>query len=301
MAAGGRSLAFYINIVMNGLLTGLVYGLAALGLSLIFTVTRVVNFAHGGLMAIGLAGATALAARHNLDPLLAMPLVAVALFFGGFLAYRLMIGRVAAAPDHLRTLVTLGLALILVAGLTAQSGATLTEAGLAEAGAPLPRATDGLTFGPFVFDRIPLRAALMAGIMTALLALFFNVSQTGKAIRACADSPFGARVIGLNLRRLQAATFGLGAAITGIAGCLLAQNFGSRAPLSPDFLTLGLSVALIGGLGSVEGALVGGMVVGVAEALTGALLEPSLQQLGGYAVILLVLIFRPHGLLGHGE
>lgn len=281
--------------MMNGCLTGLIYGLAALGLSLIFTVTRVINFAHGGLMAIGLTGASMVAARHNFDHLLAMPAVAAVLFFGGFLAYRLIIGRIAATPEHLRTLVMLGLALILVAGLMAQSG---TPAG---ADAQVSRPIDGLAFGPLLLDRITLRAALMAGIITALLALFFNIIQTGKAIRACADSPFGARVIGLSVERLQAATFGLGAAITGIAGCLLTQNESGRAPLNADFLTLGVIVALTGGLGSVEGALVGGMAIGIAEALSGALLTPPLKELGDYAVIVLVLIARPHGLLGHGS
>jgi len=292
------SLAFYLNIVMSGLLTGLVYGLAALGLSLIFTVTRIVNFAHGGLMAFGLWGAAALAARHGADPLLAMPVVAAGLFLGGFLLHRLLLGRVAAAPEHLRTLTTLGLALILSAGLAALPATAPPGAAVAAAASPTG---DGLTFGPFLFDRIELRAALMAGIVTALLVLFFNLGRTGKAIRACADNPFGARLVGLNLERLQAATFGLGAAIAGIAGCLLAQSDSVRPHSASDFLALGLIVALVGGLGSVEGALLGGVAVGVAESLGGALLAPPLKDLAGYAVVLLVLVLRPQGLLGHSE
>ncbi len=293
------SLAFYLNIVMSGLLTGLVYGLAALGLSLIFTVTRVVNFAHGGLMALGLWGAATLAARHGMDPLLAMPVVAAGLFLGGFLLHRLLIGRVATAPEHLRTLATLGLALILAAGLAALPETAATVA-------PASRPLNALAFGPFLLDRIELRAALMAGIVTALLVLFFNLGRTGKAIRACADNPFGARVTGLNLERLQAATYGLGAAIAGIAGCLLAQSEGIqsegiRSNPASGFLALGLIVALVGGLGSVEGALLGGMAVGVAEALAGALLAPSVKELSGYAVVALVLLLRPQGLLGPGE
>ncbi len=292
------SLAFYLNIVMSGLLTGLVYGLAALGLSLIFTVTRIVNFAHGALMALGLWGTTALAARHGMDALLAMPAVAAGLFLGGFLLHRLLIGRVAAAPGHLRTLAMLGLALILTAGLAALPGAA--PAGVTVTGVALPEA-DGLAFGPFLFDRIELRAALMAGIVTTLLVLFFNLSRTGKAIRACADSPFGARAIGLNVERLQAATFGLGAAIAGMAGCLLAHHETIRPTSAPDFLALGLIVALVGGLGSVEGALLGGMAVGIAEALAGTLLAPPARELSGCAVLLLVLLLRPQGLLGQSE
>ena len=294
------SLAVYLNIVMSGLLTGLVYGLAALGLSLIFTVTRIVNFAHGGLMALGLAGAALLAARHGVDPLLAMPAVAAGLFLGGFLVYRLLIGRVAKAPERLQTLVMLGLALILTAALTALPTITVTGAAAPETGGDAARAAE-VAFGPLLFQRAALRAALMAGIVTTLLALFFNLSPTGKAIRACADNPFGARVIGLNLERLQATTFGLGAAITGVAGVLLTQSVATRPPPAPDFLMLGLMVALIGGLGSVEGALLGGMALGVAEALAGMALAPPLNELAGCAVVLLVLLARPHGLLGPGE
>ena len=288
------SLAFYLNIVMSGLLTGLVYGLGALGLSLTFTVTRVVNFAHGGLMALGLWGAAALAARHGLDPLLTIPAVAAGLFSGGFLLHRLLIGRIAAAPEHLRTLATLGIALILSAGLAVLPGTA--PAGIAIAGT-----ASNVAIGPFLFGRVELHAALMAGIVTALLVLFFNLTRTGKAIRACADNPFGARVIGLNLKRLQAATFGLGAAIAGVAGCLLVQSEGVRPDEASGFLVLGLIVALAGGLGSVEGALLGGAAVGVAEALAGALLAPPLKDLSGYAVILLVLLLRPYGLLRRSE
>ena len=146
------SLAFYLNIVTSGLLTGLVYGLAALGLSLIFTVTRTVNFAHGGLMALGLSGAAALAARHGMDPLLAMPVVAVGLFLGGFLCHRLLIGRIGEAPEHRRTLAMIGLALILAALLMILADAVPSS----DAAGPPPHSGDGLAFGPLLFDRIEL-------------------------------------------------------------------------------------------------------------------------------------------------
>ena len=229
-----------------------------------------------------------------MDPLLTIPAVAAGLFSGGFLLHRLLIGRIAAAPEHLRTLATLGIALILSAGLAVLPGTA--PAGIAIAGT-----ASNVAIGPFLFGRVELHAALMAGIVTALLVLFFNLTRTGKAIRACADNPFGARVIGLNLKRLQAATFGLGAAIAGVAGCLLVQSEGVRPDEASGFLVLGLIVALAGGLGSVEGALLGGAAVGVAEALAGALLAPPLKDLSGYAVILLVLLLRPYGLLRRSE
>ncbi len=288
---GRHVLAFYLNIVVNGLLTGLIYGLAALGLSLIFAVTRIVNYAHGSLMAFGLCGAAALTAKHGLDPLLAIPAVAASLFLGGFLTYRLLIGRAPPIPKHARTLAMLGLALILAGALSLLPGTA----------GPVGNPADALTFGALLFDRVTIRATLMAGLLTVMLALFFNFSQTGKAIRACADNPFGALVTGLNLERLRAVTFGLGAAIAGVAGCLLTRTLEVRPDLASNLLTLGLVVALVGELGSVEGALLGGIAVGIADALAGALLSPPLREVGGCALVLLVLLCRPQGLLGQSE
>jgi branched-chain amino acid transport system permease protein len=285
------SLTVHLNIVASGLLTGLVYGLAALGVSLIFAVTRAVSLAHGALMALGLAGAAALAARHGIDPFLATPVVATCLFLAGFLLHRLLIGPAVDASERGRLLMPLGLAPVLIA-----------LAALLPRSVPAgPRAIDTLAFGPLLFDRIELRAGLMALIIVLLLALFFNFSHAGKAIRACADNPLGARGIGLNLGRLQAVAFGLGAGLAGIAGCLLAESEGIRPAAAPELLLPVLAAALIGGLGSVEGALVGGVAVGVVRALAGALLAPEAAAPAACLLALLVLALRPDGLFGRPE
>ena len=285
------SVAFYLNSVMGGLLTGLVYGLAALGLALIFNVVRVVNLAHGGMMVAGIYGATALAAARGTDPLLALPAVAAALFLAGFALQRLLIARTGTAAEPVRLLLMLGV------GLMAMGGPALLSGRAGHSPPHLPSAADALGFGPFLVDRLELRAALVAMMVTALLVFFFNISRTGKAIRACADSPAGARVVGLDLPRLHALAFGLGAAVTGAAGCLLAQLVELRPGLAADCLLSGLIIVLIGGLGSVGGALLGGILVGVADALAAALLGPELRTLFGYGLLLLVLLLRPRGLL----
>ena len=145
------------------------------------------------------------------------------------------------------------------------------------------------------------RAALVALMVTVLLFLFFNLTGTGKAIRACADSPFGARVIGLDLDHLCAVTFGLGAAVTGVAGCLLAQTVEVRPTLAIDYTVIGFLVVLVGGPGSVGGALLAGMLVGMVEAVSGALFGPESRELAGCGLLVLILLLWPRGLSGEAE
>jgi len=282
------SLAFYLNIVTGGLLTGLVYGLAALGLALIFNVVGVINLAHGGVLVAGMLAASWVAAARGADPLLALPAVAAGLFVAGFLLQRLVIGRLDGSPESRRLPLMLGI------GLMAMNGLVLLAGPNGRAAHP-PNAADALSAGPLLFDRLELRAALIALMVTAVLVFFFNVSRTGKALRACADSPFGARVAGLDVARLRAVAFGLGAAVTGTAGCLLAQIGPVRPALAPGHALTAFVIVLIGGLGSVEGALFGGLAVGVAEALGDTLLGPDLKSLPGCLLALLILLWRPGG------
>ena len=269
------SLAFYLNILIGGLLTGLVYGLAALGLAVIFGALRVINFAHGGMMVAGMYGAALVATIHGADPLLAMPVVAAGLFVFGVVLQRLLLSRVLAVPEPMPSLLMVGVALMLAGGLAMAFGTTPHNS------ARLPYVGDTLTVGPLVLDRLQVRAAWVTVLVTMLLFLFFNVSRTGKGIRACIDNPLGARVIGLNVEWLQAVTFGLGAAVVGVAGCLMAQIVDVRPELVPESALTGFVIVLIGGLGNVGGALLGGILVGMADALAGAILSPGLQSLAG--------------------
>jgi len=263
----------------------------ALGLSLILNLSNVINFAHGGMMVVGMYGAALMVTLRGVDPLLAMPVVAVGLFVFGFLVQRLLLSRVEALPEPMPSLLMVGVALMLAGGLALLFGP-------APHSARPPGAGDTLALGPFVLDRLQVRAAWVAVLVTTTLFLFFNISGTGKAIRACADNPFGARVIGLNLAWIQAVTFGLGAAVVGVAGCLMAQIVDVRSEQVPELALTGFIVVLIGGPGSAGGALLGGLLVGMAEALTGAILSPALQSLAGYGLLVLVLLLRPLGLLG---
>ncbi|MEI6987122.1 MAG: branched-chain amino acid ABC transporter permease [Rhodospirillaceae bacterium] len=293
------SLAFYVNVLIGGLLTGLVYGLASLGLAMIIRVTRVVNFAHGAMMVAGLLAATLPIASRSMDPLMALPPVALGLFIFGFVIQWSLISRLPELPQSCRLLFMVGIAMMAASGLSA-----LFRFG--GSGTLLPVALDNLAAanlaaGSFQVDQVRVHAALVAVMVTGGLIFFFNVSRTGKAISACSDSPLGALVIGLDLEWLQAVGFGLGSALTGIAGCLLANTVVVRPTLVQDFTVIGFIIILIGGIDSVGGALAGGMLVGMTEAMAGTLLGPEMKELSAYLLLVLVLLLRPHGLGGRAE
>lgn len=285
------SLDYHLNIVASGLLTGLIYGLAALGLSVIFGVVRVVNFAHGEMMVAGMYGAVLLFGLTGLDPVLAAPLVAAVLFAFGWLLQRRLVNRFVERPEHMQFILLLGVATILL-------NALLLVFGPDSRSVQVPYGFDTVELGPLLLDEVRLRAGAAAIIVAAALFAFFRFSRTGKAIRACADNPLGARVVGLDIDRLYALTFGIGSAVVGIAGALMVLLVDARPQLAPEYTLLSFIIVIVGGLGSLPGALLGGVLIGVSEALAGFLLTPSLKTLFSYLVLILVLLVRPQGLLG---
>lgn len=281
----------YLNIAASGLLTGLVYGLAALGLSVIFGVIRVVNFAHGEMMVIGMYGSVVLATQAGLDPLLAVPLVAALLFALGYGLQRGLINGFIARPEHMQFILLVGVGLIIANGLLMVFGpdarSTNVEYGF-----------ETFEIGVLLLDKARVYAATAAVATAAGLFAFFRFTRPGKAIRACADNQLGARVVGLHVDGLYALTFGIGAACVGVAGCLMALIVDVRSQLAPEYTLLSFIIVIIGGLGSLAGALLGGVLIGISEALAGFFLLPSMKSMFSYALLILVLVLRPQGLLG---
>jgi branched-chain amino acid transport system permease protein len=282
------------NIIATGLLTGLVYGLAALGLSVIFGVVRVVNFAHGEIMVFGMYGAVLLAQHTGLDPLMAAPVIAVASFVGGWVLQRGLINPFIGRPDHMQFILLAGVAMMLVNLMLMLFGPEAKSANVAYA-------FDSFELGPLVLDKVRVYAALAALLVASGLFLFFGRTRLGKMIRACADNPLGARVVGLDIAGLYALTFGIGSATAGIAGCLLTLVIDVRPLLAPELTLLSFIIVIIGGLGSLPGALLGGLLIGVSEALAGFFLLPSMKSMFSYALLILVLLLRPQGLLGRAS
>lgn len=285
------TLDLMVNVLAAGVLTGLVYGLMALGLSTIFGVMRIVNFAHGEMMVLAMYGAFALYARGSIDPILALPVVAGVLFVLGYLLQRSLINRFIAASEHVQFLLLLAIAIIL-------TNASLMLYGPDARGVQLDYAFDSFRLGFLVLDKVRLIAAGLAGLSALLLWLFFTYSLTGKAIRGCADNLLGAQVIGLHVERLYAITFGIGTACVGAAGCLLLMLVDVHPHLAQDFTLLGFIIVIIGGLGSLGGALLGGVLVGLSEALSGIFIAPSMKTMFSFGLLIVVLLLRPQGLLG---
>lgn len=280
-----------VNVVVQGVLTGLVYGLMALGLSVIFGVVRVVNFAHGEFAVIAMYATYVLFVTFNLDPLLAVLPVAAAFFGIGFLLQTTLINPFVGRAEHEQFILLVGLAIIIVNGLLLIFGADARATNL-------PYALDTFLVGPLFIDKARLYAATGALVVAAILFAFFRYTAVGTAIRACADNLVGAAVVGLNVKRLYALTFGIGLACVGAAGTLMVTIADASPALAQSFTLLAFIIVIVGGLGSMSGALVGGILIGVSEALAGFFFEPSMKSMFSFALLILVLVLRPQGLMG---
>jgi len=279
------------NVVVSGILTGLVYGLMALGLSVIFGVVRVVNFAHGEMMTIAMYAATVLFAALKLDPFVSMLPIAAAFFVFGYALQAGFINPFNTRPEHSQFMLLVAVALIMVNMLLLVFGPDARSV-------QTSYAFDSFAFGRVVVDATKVYAGAAAIVVAAALFAFFRFSDLGKAIRACADNYTGALVVGLNVKHLYALTFGLGAACVGAAGSMLVLIIDVTPPLGPQYTLLAFVIVITGGLGSMPGALVGGVLIGMTEALAGLLFTPSAKSMFAFAILVLVLLFRPQGILG---
>jgi branched-chain amino acid transport system permease protein len=284
-------LDIYLNVAVSGLLTGLVYGLMALGLSVIFGVVRVVNFAHGEMMTIAMYLAIVAFQAFKLDPLVMMVPIAGVLFCLGYAMQAGLINPFVDRPEHSQFMLLVAIAIIMVNVLLLIFGPDARSV-------QTSYSYDSFAFGRIIVDATKVYAAGAAIIVSAALFAFFRFSDTGKAIRACAENYTGALVVGLNVKRLYALTFGLGAACVGAAGSMLVLIIDVTPPLGPAYTLLAFVIVIVGGLGSMPGALLGGVLIGVTEALAGLLFVPSAKSMFAFAILVLVLLFRPQGILG---
>ncbi len=281
----------YLNVAVNGVLTGLVYGLMALGLSVIFGVVRVVNFAHGEMMTIAMYLAVVLFNELGLDPLvMAVPLAGV-LFALGYALQAGIINSFINRPEHSQFILLVAIALIIVNMLLIAFGPDARNV-------QTSYAYDSFAIGALIVDASKVYAACATIVIAAALFAFFRFADMGKAIRACADNYTGALVVGLDVKRFYALTFGLGAACVGAAGSMLVLLVDVTPALGPAYTLLAFIIVITGGLGSMPGALVGGVLIGLTEALAGLLFTPSAKSMFSFGLLVLVLLFRPQGLLG---
>jgi len=284
----------WANMLASGMLMGVIYALLALGLTIMFGVMRIVNFAHGEMVMIGMYLGWLLWQTLRLPPLAAAP-VAVCLMFGlGYGLQRILVARFVGHPQHAQFILFIGLALLITGGL-------LTGFGPDPLSIDTPSSFEMVEIGRLALDKGRLQGALAALLIIMLLFVFLRRSSMGAAIRAAADNPVGAQVIGLKVGQVYAVTAGISMACAGAAGTLVAPVFDMHPYLAVEFTMIAFVIVIVGGMGSLAGALLGGLIIGVSESLAALVLDPAMKSVVSYVLLVLVLLVRPQGLFGKGR
>ncbi|WP_372052704.1 branched-chain amino acid ABC transporter permease (plasmid) [Tistrella mobilis] len=285
------SLPIVAEAMLNGLLTGAVYALIALGLTLVYGVLHIINFAHGALLTCAMFAVWLVHTAFGLDPYLAILPLTLVFFAIGYGVQRFIIGPAAHGDDGNILLVTLGLSIVienvLLAVFQSDTRSLSTDYSF-----------QVVELGPLLISQARLYGFAGAVVVSALLWLLLARTDTGKAIRAVAKEKLGARLVGINVAHVFAVTFGLGCATLAIAACLLMPTFYVNPRVGGAFVLVAFTIVVLGGMGSITGALIGGLFIGVVESLCGLYLGESLGQIGIFLIFILVLLFRPTGLFG---
>jgi len=285
------SFELFLQSLIDGLLMGGIYGLVAIGLTLIFGVMKIINFAQGALMMLGMYVTYWLFALVGLNPYLSIPLSAIVLFIIGALIQKGVLSKMLDAPEHNQLLVTLGIMLFIenfALVLFSPDFRSVTVEGMPTT----------LSFLSFNVHTAKLIAFAFACLLAVLLFWFLKSTFLGKAIRATSIDRQGAALVGINTNKINYIAFGIGSALAAVAGSLITPFFYTSPDVGSAFILKAFVVVVLGGLGNFIGALVGGIMIGVAEALGGAILPGSLKELMTYLIFILVLLFKPSGLFG---
>jgi branched-chain amino acid transport system permease protein len=285
------NLEILAQTLLSGVLIGLVYALVAVGLTLIFGVMDIVNFAHGEFLMLGMYASFWGWALFRLDPIVTLPLTAVLLFAFGAALYRLVIRRIIAAPMLSQIFTTFGLMILLrgVAQYLWKPDFRTAESALV---------SGRVTFFGMQFGLPQVVAAAGAVLTTGAVWWFMRNTRTGAALEATAADKEAAALMGIDAQRMFALAWGIGAACAAVAGALLATYFPVFPEVGANFILIAFVLVALGGFGSVTGALWAGILVGVVEVLGGFLVGPAYKLVLVLALYLVVVWLRPHGLMG---
>jgi branched-chain amino acid transport system permease protein len=280
-----------IAAAINGLLIGGIYTLVASGLTLIYGVLHIINFAHGSLLMLAMFGVFFLLTKLGVDPYASLFVMVPGMFLLGYLLYRGVIGRFSNGKDENILLITLGLS-ILIENLALMffKGDTRTIS--------VAYSDKMVELGPLLISLPKIISFVAAMALCAVLGLWMQRSDTGKAIRAVAKERMGARLVGIDVDRVFAISYGIGLATLGAAACLLMPIFYVSPTIGHVFVIVAFTVVVLGGMGSFLGAVVGGLIVGLTESFGGLFLGESLGQIGISLIFILILLLRPSGLFG---
>ena len=280
----------FFNVLVFGLLLGGIYALVSIGLNLIFGVVRIVNFAQGELVMFGMYGSYFAYAQFGMSPYVSVLVVAPLVGLLGVLIQRLVIQPLH-NESNMQIFATFGLLMLFQNIMLAVSkGQALSVGG--QVGAAV------LTVGDIRISGARLVTLVAVTLITIGLHLFLSRTMAGKSIRAVTQDKRAARVMGINVERTFLITFGIGAALTGMAGALLTPIYSITPAVGGNFILAAFAVVVLGGLGSVWGTYIGGLIVGVVEAFAGYYIDPALKNAIWFIIFIVVLIVRPSGLMG---
>lgn len=280
-----------LSATLNGLTTGAVYALIALGLTLVYGVLHIINFAHGAALMVALYVVWSLKEKLGLDPYAALPFVTLGMFLLGYALQRLVIEKASHGKDENILLVTLGLAIVMenVALVWFKSDTRTIDTSYTLA---------TIAIGPVMMAVPKLIAFCGALAIAGLLFWIMRATDLGRAIRAVAKEKQGARLMGIHVERVYAISFGIGMACLGAAACFLMPMYYVNPQVGDGFVLIAFTIVVLGGMGSFAGALAGGLLIGVVESLGGLWFGDSLGQMGIFAIFIIVVLLRPQGLFG---
>mgnify|MGYP001282443917 FL=1 len=282
----------FLQVLTNGLMLGGLFAIVSIGLTLIFGIVKVINFAHGEYLMVGMYLTFLLATGLHVHPYLTVAAVAPLLFVLGALTQRFLIQPLMSARDeHVQIFATVGLS-------TALMNLALLVFGADIASTPSSGLRTSVHLGPV---RILLGQAVIFVVSIALVAAlhwYLQRTQTGRAIRAVAQNRDAAQLMGINVNWIYILTFGIGAACVGLAASLVAPLYPTQPTSGTYFVLIAFVVVVLGGLGSIGGAFLGAMVIGLIDSLSGFYIGSDLREVAVFGVFLLILILRPSGLFG---
>lgn len=277
-----------LQSIANGVLIGSVYGLISVGLTLIFGVMNIVNFAQGEFLMIGMMAAYFLSTALHLDPFILVPVIGVFGFLFGMLCERVVIEPIIKAPQSAQIIATVGLSLILANGVAMFSGNNFVSINT-------PYQSQNFELLGLTFPASFVYAAVCALIMAVLLSLFLNNTRFGKAMRATSQNRSAVQLMGINPRLMYMIAFGLGSALTMVAGAVILPYTLSYPYIGQHFILIMFTVVVLGGLGSIRGAIIAGLVVGVVQSMSTLVIPIEIQNLPVFVVFFFALVLIPGG------
>jgi branched-chain amino acid transport system permease protein len=279
------------QLVFSGILIGSIYALMSIGLTLIFGVLRIVNFAHGEFLMIAMYGAWAITRYLGFNSYVAVAAVVPAMFLFGALVHRLIISPGLDKPHLVLVFATMGLSILMQNVALMLFSADLFD---------VPPILGGRSFsiGPFYAKPELLIGFAVAVACTLVLRFLLNATYLGKAIRATVQDGEAAQLMGIPVPRIFLITFAGGSALVGLAACMMTPLFSVFPTVGLNFVLIAFVIVVLGGMGSIEGALLGGICIGIVQSISSYYIAPAVGQMFFFILFLLVMVFRPAGLLG---